>query len=352
MSDNQRRAFCRIIFICICILPTTVVGYWICHPQTTSSWELAIKAQLGVNASIDKVETPGPYVTILRNVEFSDPTFGRLFKASEVKVSFFENENVVEVPHKIQGLTNHGLTHLIDNVNEQLLRSHGAEKLWRIVFAKELIVEEARSAELWKNDPTQFPPHVTLANLEVHVRPAGEYVKGPGNYAKALFNVIGSNDENQFVEFEISQTQQYGHRVFVNTKTVKLPCWLVEPSLPMIPQSFGLHSTFAGEAGVTPSLLPTVEVVGTFENVALQPGYVEQSGNYPSVNLDCAFVNGNKIKWDVTYRPSQYSAAIPVAFEDMKESRTELNPKGAVISAILKSQGQTARLELSNRDRK
>ena len=345
MSDNQRRAFCRILFFCICILPTTVVGYWICHPQTASGWELAIQAQLGVTTTIDQVETPGPYETILRNVEFTDPIYGQLFKASEVRISFFDDKRLVEIPHKVQGLTNRGLTRLISKINEQLLRSHGAKEDWMIVFGKETIIEEADAARKFKNDPSQFPPHVTLANLKIHIGPSAKHGVGNGNYAKALFNIVGAIDESAMVEFQISQTEKSGHTVLVQTNDVRLPCWLVAETLPMIPASFGGTSTFFGEFEVAPGFMPSVKVDGTFEKLDLQNYYVGANGDYPKVNLNCAFLNGNRDSWNATLLRSREEAAIPIPFEDMQESRKGLNPYLAIGRAWSRSQTRTARNE-------
>ncbi|MFK7765825.1 MAG: hypothetical protein AB8B55_01190 [Mariniblastus sp.] len=348
MSDNQRRAFCRILFICICVLPTTVVGYWICHPQTSAGWELAIQAQLGLVTKIDQVETPGPYVTILRNVEFSDPTDGQLFKASEVKISFFENENLIEIPHKVQGLTNRGLTRLIATVNNQLLRSHGAKKDWRIQFGKETVIEEVGLADAFRNDPTRFPPQLTLANLEIVVRPADQYI-GPGNYAKALFHVVGSGNENQLVEFQVSQTEETGNFLHCKTNGVRLPCWLVANAIPLLPSNFGASSTFSGEISVTPGDSSQVSVVGTFEQLDLKDYYIEPDGVFPCIDLDCEFVNGNKSKWDAMLLSSHVTAGIPITFEEMQVSRTVLNPAQAILAALSRSGMRTAQRNSNQR---
>ncbi len=73
MSDNSRRAVCRLAFILLCALPLSLILYRIFHPVTTTHWQQAIKANLGLTAQIESVETPLPFVTLFHNVKLIDP---------------------------------------------------------------------------------------------------------------------------------------------------------------------------------------------------------------------------------------------------------------------------------------
>ena len=145
MSDNQRRALCRVLFFLSCVLPTAGILYWICHPQTAANWERLIQAQIGIETKIHSIETPGPYVTILRGVEFRDPEIGSLFKTVEARIEFGE-VNQIYIPYKVQNLTDKSLHCLIENLNRHLVRSRSVDKHWKIKFAEDALIEHAVTA--------------------------------------------------------------------------------------------------------------------------------------------------------------------------------------------------------------
>ena len=129
-SDNQKRIVCRLAFLLLCALPTAAVVYRIMHPQTADQWEQRIQAQLGVRTHIDSVETPGPYETILRGLEFFDAD-RKILIATELRILFGE-VNQIWIDHPVR-LDSNGLQYLVDQVNQQLIRSHTVQPRWVVM---------------------------------------------------------------------------------------------------------------------------------------------------------------------------------------------------------------------------
>ena len=298
MSDNQRRTFCQVLFLLVCILPTTVVGYWICHPQTASGWELTLRAKLGVETRIDSIETPGPYVTILRGLEFTDPVIGTLCKAVEARIEFGTESNIVSIPYRVQGLTNKGLASLVQTVNQKLIRSHGVDKPWQIRFGKDTIVSQTSSG-LDSNLPTdvaylsQFP----MSSVQLDIFPRVD-----GTQCTASFRVPSSDAPDKFVNCSLSRTQEYDQLLTLNTNGVPLPCWLVADSMPNIAVTLGAESQFRGILELAPALGDSqVAVDGVFEKVDLEATLAipATEDRYATIELDkCFFEHGAFSRWD------------------------------------------------------
>ena len=136
MSDNQRRVLCRLVFLLVCALPTAVSSYWICHPQTATDWAQAIQAETGLVASIDFVETPSPYETVLHNLQLTDPEQGILFETVQVRIRFGKQVEV-KIPYEVNHVNNHGLARLIKTINQNVVY-RGVDKNWRLRFIKPL----------------------------------------------------------------------------------------------------------------------------------------------------------------------------------------------------------------------
>ena len=300
MSDNQRRTFCQVLFLLLCIFPTTVVGYWICHPQTTSGWELALRATLGVETSIDSIETPGPYVTILRGLEFKDPVIGTLFKAVEARIEFGTESNIVSIPYRVQGLTNKGLTSLVQSVNQKLIRAHGVDKPWQIRFGKDAIVSQSSTA-LDPNLPADaaYLPQFSMSSVQVDIFPRVD-----GTQCSASFSVPSSDAPEKLVNCSLSRTREYDQLLMLDTNDVALPCWLVADSVPNIAVTLGAESQFRGAIELVPALGDSqVGIDGRFENVDLEATLAIPSteDRYATIELDrCFFERGAFSRWDAS----------------------------------------------------
>lgn len=353
MSDNQRRALCRILFLLVCFLPTVGVLYWICHPQTAGSWERAIHAELGIETHIDSIETPGLYVTILRGLEFSDPEVGSLLKTVEARIEFGD-VNQIYIPYKVQNLTNKSLTCLLKNINRNLVRSQGVDKRWRISFEKDTLVEEAIAAELRSqvsfsgpaNSGNQFDavPGVALSNLQIDL---GSGMEGAdGAFVSARFNVAGASGElasDKYVGCRISKTDQYGHVIELNTNNVPLPCWLVADTVPFVPASLGGEATFAGELTLVPTVATNyLKLTGAFHNVDLGRSVLSNAGQFASIQLNqCRFENGELEDWNAMLFHDIDSPPRLISKESLFTFTKQVDVAQAIAHSIL---GPTTRL--------
>ena len=300
MSDNQRRIFCQVLFLLLCILPTAVTGYWICHPQTASGWELTLRAKLGVETSIDSIETPGPYVTILRGLEFTDPVIGTLFKAVEARIEFGTESNIISIPYRAQGLTNKGLASLVQTVNQKLIRSHGVDKPWQIRFEKDTIVSQA-SFGFDPNSPSDIAyfRQLPMSSLQLDIFPLVD-----GTHCTASFSVPSSDTPQTRINCSLSRSPEYDQLLVLDTNDVPLPCWLVADSVPNIAMTLGSESRFRGRMELVPALGDSqVAIDGIFENVDLEATLAIPSTEerYATIELeDCFFENGAFSRWEAS----------------------------------------------------
>jgi hypothetical protein len=337
MSDNQRRAVCRILFLLVCALPTSVVAYWIGHPQTPSGWEMAIKAQLGLTAHIDSIETPGPNVTILRGLELSDPEVGTLLKTVEARIEFGKVKNYIGIRYKVQGLTNRGLACLVKQINQNLIRAHGADKPWRLELSKDSIVAQTGSVLSSPSDHAPGHDRFTLADLTIDIVPTID-----GTTAKAFFKVPDDAYPDRTVVCEISKSQQQSQLVQLDSNQVFLPCWLVADTVPFmasITSSLGQDAGFAGKLALSPTPGKSeLYIDGTFHQVDMKRSlrHIREPGQqYAQIELDeCWFVDGVPQKWDAILRHESF--AMRILAEDLFVSSWEVAPGNAIENTILK----------------
>ena len=316
MSDNQRRSICRILFVIVCVLPTFAIGYWICHPQTASGWERAIRAQLGVTARIDSIETPGPYVTILRGLEFLDPDGETLFKTVVTRIEYGRDLNKVIIPHKVHHLTNEGLAFLIKRVNQNVVRNRSLSRHWTVVCLEDATIEESTHAitpRLDSSEPTdEWIPPLTLANslkvsgLQIDIGPT--VPQADGTFAHATFR-IGSasvgDDPDQLVSCEMSKTDQFGHALVLDTNGTGLPCWLLGDLALDLPATLGSNATFRGDLLIKSTATnSSVEIAGTFEGVDLSRSIAGNMQTNAMIRLNnCEYFNGEFKVWDAILKP-------------------------------------------------
>jgi hypothetical protein len=348
MSDNQRRFFCRILFLLVCALPTSLVAYWIGHPQTAGGWELAIKAELGVAANIDSIETPGPNVTILRGLELYDPDAGTLLKTVEARIEFGRAKNFITIPYKVQGLTNQGLVRLVKQMNQTLIRTHGAEKPWRLEFSKESLVQQSDAAGFVGEDQQQNPRILRVAGLTIDIVPAID-----GTTATAYFNVPDDIHADHQVVCEISKSEKQSQLVQLDTNQVSLPCWLVADSVDLmtrITSSLGQDAYFAGKLELSPTPGKSkLFIDGTFGQVDLKRSlkHIREPGQqFATIELDeCKFVDGVPQKWNAVL---QYqSSAMSIQLKDLFVSKWQVAPDNAIVETILQQGYRAAQAESS-----
>jgi hypothetical protein len=325
MSDNQRRFICRLVFLLLCAAPTLTVGYRICHPQSAGSWARDIQSQLGVVTTIDSIETPGPYVTILRGVNFSDPELGTILNAMEVRIEYGETNRIL-IPHSVK-LTNAGIIQLGHTVNNHLIRALAANRPWRIEFLKHTVIEEAIVSKRSGGQPKSL----LVENLQVDIVPMVE-----GTLTQLAFQLPATqkDDSQPTVEqpwvickfgrshpsnADLKSQQWMG----LNTNQVELPCWLLGDVIPEIQQR-GLDCQFAGYVDInTQSGSPVGHFAGRFNQIdasaLLDSETAIQTGNY-QVDIKQCLLDGDIESLDaVLIHPNGLVSPIQESIEVVKQ---------------------------------
>ena len=313
MSDNQRRVLCRLIFLSVCALPTFISGYWICHPQTASGWAQAIQAETGIEASIDFVETPSPYETVLRQLRLTDPEQGILFETVEVRIRFGKQVEV-EIPYEVRHVNNHGLARLLKTINQNVVR-RGVDKSWRLRFAQPLkIARGSTASEFAAGAITQDSFQAMLENnfviegLNLDVNPTFD-----GTLVAAFFNLPHPNEpfaqphENSralsTIEVQMKKEPQ-GQAIWLDTFDQTLPCWLAADFAGNITQELGDNADFTGELRVQSHLASgqnEVYLDGILNHLSMSSYPLNVAINEKTrmqITLDeCQFINGQATQW-------------------------------------------------------
>ncbi len=347
MSDNQRRAICRILFLTLCVLPTSAIGYWICHPQTAHGWERAIQAQLGITTSIDSVETPGPYVTVLRGLKFLDLDGETLFKTVTTKIEYGREFNQIVFPDKVHGLTNEGLSFLVRCIDQNVIRKQSTEKHWILVFEKNATIHQAFAAEVLATAKAveadsaimslPLNASLTVSQLRIDIGPTG---RRDGTLAEVNFKIVdpeGNTVSEKFVNCQISKTIQSGHFLLLNTNESALPCWLATHSGLDLPSTIGRNATFDGALRFEPaSTTANIEVAGVFANVALVTAVSVVSQNTALIQLNqCKFENGELKNWDALLYLDSESSPKPIDEKYLFTFSRKLDIAGALTKTWL-----------------
>lgn len=91
LHETTRRRCCRAAFALLCVLPTlSVVGWavWLRRPEYRQMFAERLGQRLGFAVKLSRISTPHPDVTLLEDVELSDPETGRrLARARLVEIT-------------------------------------------------------------------------------------------------------------------------------------------------------------------------------------------------------------------------------------------------------------------------
>lgn len=358
MSDHQRRFVCRIVFLLLCLLPTGVTGYWICHPQTSEGWAQAIQAELGIETEVGSIETPGPYETILRDVRFLDGD-DVLFETVEVRIRFGE-QNRITIPYQSKGVNRIGLAYLAGRINQHVLRSSPMARMWRIDFEADTVVKRYTSAERNKLEPVgtdrwlhdnvfwQEQNQLALAKLRIDVSPTPTgssttvffQVRDAltGNRAPTdLASSVGQLSETMTFEIHAIDKQQV---VKLNTQKKSLPVWLIDGVAPQISSSLGGESRFAGRFELRPQLtgeLNIEDLEGRFSEVDIS-NYLPTGDEQPVKAYieirDCMFMGQQFVKWDAHLEAPGAILRTPIRHEELFEPSLQIAPTRAIARAV------------------
>ena len=315
MSDNQRRVLCRLVFLLVCALPTAVSSYWICHPQTADDWSLAIQAKTGLEASIDFVETPSPYETVLHNLRLTAPDQGILFETVQVRVRFREQVEV-EIPYKVRHVNNHGLARLLKTVNQNVV-SRGVDKPWRLKFTQPLKIARGNSESGFaggsasKNSLQALldsqKNNIEIEGLNLDVGPSFDGTLVTASFALSQPNqpqTLQAPRARNRIEVQLKKEPQ-GQAIWLHTFDQTLPCWLAADLVGNnITQELGTDADFTGELRVQshlPSGQNEVFLDGILSRLSLT-SYplsvaIDEKTRMQITLDDCQFINGHAKNW-------------------------------------------------------
>ena len=314
MSDNQRRVLCRLVFLLACALPTFISSYWICHPQTASGWAQAIQAETGLEASIDFVETPSPYETVLRQLRLTDPDQGILFETVEVRIRFGKQVEV-EIPYEVRHVNNHGLARLLKTINQNVVR-RGVEKSWRLQFAQPLKIARGNAvSEFVGGTASQNSLQAMLDNqqnsfavegLNLDVVPSFDGTLVAASFAlaqSASAQPLPNSRARKRIEVQLKKEPQ-GQAIWVDTFDQTLPCWLAADFIGNITQGLGDNADFTGELKIQSHLASgqnEVYLDGILNHLSMSSYPLNVAINEKTrmqITLDeCQFVDGLATQW-------------------------------------------------------
>ncbi|MEM7783107.1 MAG: hypothetical protein AAF623_07120, partial [Planctomycetota bacterium] len=272
--------------------------YKICHPQTATSWATAIQAHLGLPTTIDSIETPNPYVTILHGLEFRDPELGSLFRVVEARIQTGKT-NTVMIPFRVHGMTNLGLNKILSRLNDNLLDSYGATQTWHIVFEDEMLIEEHSASQNYRLDRESElpPPAVALRNLQVDLVPQKD-----GTTAFAWFHLADWEPQEKAIRAMVSSTVQEGFWMQLDTRGSSIPCWLVAGFEPRLTKELGTNSEFSGFVEFWPEPDSSrLWVSGKLDHILLasdQESKVQESSTASIELRKCLLENWLPTEWD------------------------------------------------------
>lgn len=351
MSDNQRRVLCRLIFLLVCAGPTLVSSYWICHPQTAAGWAQAIQAETGVEASIDFVETPTPYETVLHQLRLTDPEHGVLLETVQVRISVGKYVDV-EIPYEVNHVDNRGLARLLKTMHQNTVR-RGVEKSWRIRFAKPLKIARA-DAVLFADDrlvdqnslqaflESQKNTFI-VEGLNLDVVPSVDGTRVGANF------LIAQSNQAQTFESPRSQNrinvqlnrEPNGQAIWLDTLNQALPCWLAADFAGDITGEFGHDATFAGDLEINshfPSEQNRVKLDGIVSHLRVPPYLLNVAGSEKAqmqITLDeCQFVNGQATQWSAELDAPDLRLRAQIPPQALYQNSRRFDVGNAINSAI------------------
>lgn len=346
MSDNQRRAVCRILFLILCALPTVSVGYWIFHPQTAVTWEREIQANLGLTTRIDSVETPGPYTVILRGVEFLNVDGEPILETVETRIEFGRQFDRVVLPNKVTGVSDKGIGLFIENIRQNIVRKRSIKKRLLIEFEQDLVVKKqmavetdrlfARTSSFSLNPAIRLGEQIVLSDFRIEF--SNSKTDESEVFAAARFKIGKEGESNEFgksVDLEFNRKDADGVGFRLNTNGLAIPCWLLKNSFVDLPATLGPDALFQGEIISAPQAsISLVSLQGWFEQVSLAASVSQDAVESASVQLvECEFEGGLLSRWQANLYPNSQSPPRPIDGEYLFTYTRNLDIAGAINKA-------------------
>ena len=244
MSDNQRRLFCRLLFLFFCLLPTAIIVYRACHPRTPVWWQQQVFTAVGIHTRVNSVETLSPQETVLRDVTIFDGHGQPILSAMEVDLSVASGHSQIVIRDQIR-LSNHGLKYLAETVNRRMMKSGPCSVLLNDVV---LVSTEGGQTRELRVTPIEITTSPTAEGGRAIVTLRMKHTGGFGpQQLDPLEQPAHSIVQCSFDH--ITETDQI--RIHVETNRVAMPCWLADQWLPEL-QELGTAAGFAGRFFIEP----------------------------------------------------------------------------------------------------
>lgn len=260
MSDNQRRFFCRALFLFFCCLPTAIIVYRAFHQRTPADWQQRVFAITGVHTQLQSVETLTPNDTILRDVTVFDGHGQPVLSAMAVDLNCAPGRNQIVVRDQVR-LSNHGLKYLTETINRRLMGAGACSVLLNDVVLT--ATDGGQTREL------------RVSPLEITTTPTAEGSRAVVTLQMRNANVPG--DQRAVVQCNVAHNAATDQlQIHVETNQVAMPCWLVNQWLPEL-RELGAEAGFAGRFFIEP------------QQQHLQ-GWID--GQFTDVNLASAYDSG------------------------------------------------------------
>ena len=265
MSDNQRRFFCRLLFLFFCCLPTALIVYRACHPRTPEFWQHTIQSQLGIDTLIADAETPRPGETILRGLTLFGADGAPILSALETR--FDEQQNRITINDCVR-LTGRGLTELANSLNQRLVGSG----VWSIRLEDVEVIDDSLGGAGQGIYLSPVEIAISPEAFRSGVRPSTNAVLSM-SFSDGSRGTLGAQDSLVQCRFRCFDDPMLT-TVDVETGQQNVPCWLGAGWLPQLAE-LGPRATFVGRFGIDPVSEKNIgRVKGRFEQVALPGQYV------------------------------------------------------------------------------
>ncbi len=150
LSDKQRRAVCRLLYLVLCLCPLGGTTYLITHRPTTKDWEKLVKSETNLDLRFARVETPDWRSLEFFEVQLADPKLRDVSRISSLKVTRRGDVNEIAIAGTLH-FSASGLGQLLSTLQRQMLSSSKSATRWELWVDKLEIQDshDAQRAELY-----------------------------------------------------------------------------------------------------------------------------------------------------------------------------------------------------------
>lgn len=266
LSDNQRRFVCRIVFLVLCAIPTSVSVYSLFHRTGPEQWQNLVRAELGIPVQISSVETPVPFTTVLRDVRVPNSVIRTSTELEtdllidEIRIEMGEQQNVVTIVQPLE-IPARGLSQLISRCNDHLKQVAFGDKMWEFDLAKIVLTDYEQSGTDLSVPPVVLQPVV--------LRAWNENVEGVASLRCKLLAAVDPMSETISSKLDMElQKFPYGDYMMLQTLDGSIPARLLRFWQPES-NWLGNGCRFNGSIEIAKTETVEARVIGQLQGVEL-----------------------------------------------------------------------------------